>query len=106
MKTTFYKVSNVPPNFQYVYVARKEIYFLMESLNLTKSDVITMVLEFNGDALIGGEKNGQSGIYISSKTIRRALVKKLINQPDDFSLESFDKIVEIVKTKIAEASNG
>ncbi len=106
MKPKFYEVKNVPDRFQYLYLLEKEVYFPMESIGLNKSDVIIMVLEFNGNALVGGKKNGQSGIYISSRTIRRALVKKLINQPDDFSLEAFDKIVEIVKTKIAEASNG
>jgi len=106
MKPKFYKVKNVPNDFSRVYVYEKEVYFPIESVGLTKSDAVTLALEFNGNTLVGGEKDGLSGIYVSEKSIRKALVKKLITNPGDYSLEAFDKLIELTKKRIAEADNG
>jgi hypothetical protein len=100
-KPKFYKVLNeTDPAFQKVAILGKDIFLTREALGLSLSDVVVMMTELNGDALVGAKRdNGLSGIYVSSNMVCKGLKKK-----KDPMLGQFIETLEIIRKNIDEAT--
>ena len=98
-KIQWYKVTNedstVPPKpLQKVATYNGDIFIAMEAFGLQRADVVTMMMELSGDALIGAQKaeGRESGIYVSVEMIRDGLT---LTSPE--SIPEFDETIHNIR---------
>jgi len=95
----WYKVTDeqeeLDPAFSKVAVLNGDVYFAVECFNLDKAEAISVIVALDGEGFVYPPDEGQlSGVYISSKTMKKAFKEKKFNQKD---IDGFNKVVTNIK---------